>query len=97
MQCIGATTLDEYRKYVEKDPALKRRFTQVDVPEPTVDETVEILKGLCIRYERHHNVKYLEEALISAARLSCQYIRLVPLLSAKQYYPFFFFFPFLRI
>ena len=76
MQCIGATTLDEHRKCIEKDLALKRRFTQVEVPEPTVDETVEILKGLCIRYEKHHNVKYAEEALVAAARLSSQYIRL---------------------
>ncbi|KAF3435242.1 hypothetical protein FNV43_RR22329 [Rhamnella rubrinervis] len=75
LKCIGATTLDEYRKYIEKDSALKRRFTQVEVPEPTVDETVEILKGLCTRYENHHNVKYAEEALVAAARLSSQYIR----------------------
>ncbi|KAF3435243.1 hypothetical protein FNV43_RR22330 [Rhamnella rubrinervis] len=70
LKCIGATTLDEYRKYIEKDSALKRRLTQVEVPEPTVDETVEILKGLCTRYEKHHNVKYAEEALVAAARLS---------------------------
>lgn len=76
MQCIGATTLDEYRKYIEKDSALKRRFTRLEVPEPTVDETIEILKGLCIKYEKHHNVKYTEEALVAAARLSNQYIRL---------------------
>ncbi|OMO99285.1 Chaperonin ClpA/B [Corchorus olitorius] len=74
LQCIGATTLDEYRKYIEKDSALKRRFQRVEVPEPSVDEAVEILKGLSKKYETHHNVIYSEKALIAAAQLSHQYI-----------------------
>ncbi|KAI8533940.1 hypothetical protein RHMOL_Rhmol10G0049800 [Rhododendron molle] len=72
--CIGATTLDEYRKHIEKDPALERRFQPVKVPEPTVDETIEILKGLRERYEMHHKLSYTDEALVSAAKLSYQYI-----------------------
>lgn len=75
MQCIGATTLDEYRKHIEKDPALERRFQPVRVPEPTVDETILILKGLRERYELHHKLRYTDEALVSAAQLSYQYIR----------------------
>jgi len=74
LQCIGATTLDEYRKHIEKDPALERRFQPVKVPEPTVDETIEILKGLRERYEIHHKLRYTDEALVSAAKLSYQYI-----------------------
>ncbi|KAI3874836.1 hypothetical protein MKW98_019409 [Papaver atlanticum] len=74
LQCIGATTLDEYRNYIEKDPALERRFQPVKVPEPTVDEAIHILKGLRERYETHHNVRYTDEALEAAARLSYQYI-----------------------
>ncbi|TXG54444.1 hypothetical protein EZV62_019700 [Acer yangbiense] len=74
LQCIGATTLDEYRKHIEKDPALERRFQPVKVPEPTVDETIQILKGLRERYEIHHKLRYTDEALISAAQLSYQYI-----------------------
>ncbi|KAI6675764.1 hypothetical protein NL676_003670 [Syzygium grande] len=74
LQCIGATTLDEYRKHVEKDPALERRFQPVKVPEPTVDETIQILKGLRERYEIHHKLRYTDEALVSAAHLSYQYI-----------------------
>ncbi|XP_062204003.1 chaperone protein ClpC2, chloroplastic-like [Phragmites australis] len=74
LQCIGATTLDEYRKHIEKDPALERRFQPVKVPEPTVDETIEILRGLRERYEIHHKLRYTDEALISAAKLSYQYI-----------------------
>ncbi|XWS60203.1 hypothetical protein CRYUN_Cryun07bG0015300 [Craigia yunnanensis] len=74
LQCIGATTLDEYRKHIEKDPALERRFQPVKVPEPSVDETIQILKGLRERYEIHHKLRYTDEALISAARLSYQYI-----------------------
>ncbi|KAK2974198.1 hypothetical protein RJ640_021489 [Escallonia rubra] len=73
-KCIGATTLDEYRKHIEKDPALERRFQPVKVPEPTVDETIEILKGLRERYEIHHKLRYTDEALVSAAQLSYQYI-----------------------
>uniref|UniRef100_A0A0D6R715 Clp R domain-containing protein n=1 Tax=Araucaria cunninghamii TaxID=56994 RepID=A0A0D6R715_ARACU len=74
LQCIGATTLDEYRKHIEKDPALERRFQPVQVPEPTVDETIQILKGLRERYEIHHKLRYTDEALVSAAQLSYQYI-----------------------
>ncbi|PKA53903.1 ATP-dependent Clp protease ATP-binding subunit clpA like CD4B, chloroplastic [Apostasia shenzhenica] len=74
LQCIGATTLDEYRKHIEKDPALERRFQPVRVPEPTVDETIQILKGLRERYEIHHKLRYTDEALVSAAQLSYQYI-----------------------
>jgi ATP-dependent Clp protease ATP-binding subunit ClpC len=77
LQCIGATTLDEYRKHIEKDPALERRFQPVKVPEPTVDETIEILRGLRERYEIHHKLRYTDEALIAAAKLSYQYIRSV--------------------
>ncbi|GJW72449.1 ATP-dependent Clp protease ATP-binding subunit ClpA homolog CD4B, chloroplastic-like protein [Tanacetum coccineum] len=74
MLCIGATTLDEYRKHIEKDPALERRFQPVKVPEPTVDETIQILKGLRERYEIHHKLRYTDEALVAAAQLSYQYI-----------------------
>ena len=77
LQCIGATTLDEYRKHVEKDPALERRFQPVKVPEPSVDETIQILKGLRERYEIHHKLRYTDEALVAAAQLSYQYIRFV--------------------
>ncbi|CAN4088690.1 unnamed protein product [Withania somnifera] len=74
LQCIGATTLDEYRKHIEKDPALERRFQPVKVPEPSVDETIQILKGLRERYEIHHKLRYTDEALDAAAQLSHQYI-----------------------
>ncbi|BAT73154.1 Chaperone protein [Vigna angularis] len=74
LQCIGATTLDEYRKHIEKDPALERRFQPVKVPEPTVDETIQILKGLRERYEIHHKLQYTDDALVAAAQLSHQYI-----------------------
>ncbi len=74
MQCIGATTMDEYRKYIEKDAALERRFQIIVVEPPSVEETVEILKGLRDRYEAHHKVKYLDEALEAAAKLSDRYI-----------------------
>ncbi|KAH6782264.1 CLPC-like protein 1 [Perilla frutescens var. frutescens] len=74
LQCIGATTLDEYRKHIEKDPALERRFQPVRVPEPSVDEAIEILKGLRERYEIHHKLRYTDEALAAAAQLSHQYI-----------------------
>jgi ATP-dependent Clp protease ATP-binding subunit ClpC len=74
LQVIGATTLDEYRKHVEKDPALERRFQPVLVDEPTVDETVAILFGLRDRYEAHHRVRISDEALIAAAQLSDRYI-----------------------
>ncbi|XP_006290259.2 chaperone protein ClpC2, chloroplastic [Capsella rubella] len=74
LQCIGATTLDEYRKHIEKDPALERRFQPVKVPEPTVDEAIQILHGLRERYEIHHKLRYTDEALVAAAQLSHQYI-----------------------
>ncbi|CAK8578674.1 unnamed protein product [Lathyrus sativus] len=74
LQCIGATTLDEYRKHIEKDPALERRFQPVKVPEPTVSEAIQILKGLRERYEIHHKLSYTDDALVAAAELSHQYI-----------------------
>lgn len=74
LQCIGATTIDEYRKYIERDPALERRFQPVSVPEPTEDETVQILKGLAPKYEKHHQLRYTPEALQAAVKLSSQYI-----------------------
>ena len=74
IQCIGATTLDEYRKYIEKDGALERRFQIVNVLQPSVEETIEILKGLKTKYEEHHNVVYTPEALSEAAKLPARYI-----------------------
>ena len=74
MQCIGATTLDEYRKYIEKDSALERRFQPIYLEEPSVEDTVEILKVLRPRYEAHHNVDITDAALVAAARLSDRYI-----------------------
>ncbi|HHY97948.1 MAG TPA: ATP-dependent Clp protease ATP-binding subunit [Firmicutes bacterium] len=74
LQCIGATTLDEYRKHVEKDAALERRFQPIQVGEPTVEETIAILKGLRDRYEAHHRVKITDEAIDAAAKLSDRYI-----------------------
>jgi ATP-dependent Clp protease ATP-binding subunit ClpC len=74
LQCIGATTLDEYRKYIERDAALQRRFQEVIIREPTVDETIEILRGLRERYEQHHRLKISDEALRAAAVMSNRYI-----------------------
>lgn len=74
LHCIGATTLDEYRKYIEKDAALERRFQQVFVDEPSVEETISILRGLKEKYEVHHGVKIKDEAIIAAAVLSNRYI-----------------------
>ena len=74
LQTIGATTLDEYRKYVEKDPALERRFQPIMVGEPTVEETIEILKGLRDRYEAHHRVSITDNAIDAAANLADRYI-----------------------
>lgn len=74
MQCIGATTLGEYKKYIEKDPALERRFQTVLVEEPSIDETVEILRGLKERYELYHKVKYTDDALVKAATCAHRYI-----------------------
>ena len=74
LHCIGATTLDEYRQYIEKDPALARRFQPVLVDEPTVEDTISILRGLKERYEVYHGVKIMDNALVSAATLSSRYI-----------------------
>ena len=74
LRMIGATTLDEYRKYVEKDPALERRFQQVYVGEPTVEDTIGILRGLKERYEVHHGVRIQDSALVAAAVLSNRYL-----------------------
>jgi ATP-dependent Clp protease ATP-binding subunit ClpB len=74
LRCIGATTLDEYRKYIEKDAALERRFQQVYVDQPTVPDTISILRGLKERYEVHHGVKISDSALVAAATLSTRYI-----------------------
>lgn len=74
LRCIGATTLDEYRKYIEKDAALERRFQQVYVNQPTVEDTISILRGLKERYEVHHGVKITDSALVAAATLSQRYI-----------------------
>ena len=74
LHCIGATTLDEYRKYVEKDPALQRRFQPVFVGEPTVEDTISILRGIKDKYETHHGVRIADGAIVSAATLSNRYI-----------------------
>jgi ATP-dependent Clp protease ATP-binding subunit ClpB len=74
LRCVGATTLDEYRKHVEKDPALERRFQPVMVNEPTVEDTISILRGLAPKYEQHHNIKIKDAALVAAAVLSHRYI-----------------------
>src|SRR5690606_20184444 len=73
-QCLGATTIDEYRKYIEKDAALERRFQPIQVDEPTVEETVQILEGLRDRYEAHHRVTITDEAIDAAVTLSDRYI-----------------------
>jgi ATP-dependent Clp protease ATP-binding subunit ClpB len=75
LRCIGATTLDEYRKNIEKDPALERRFQQVYVKQPSVDDTISILRGLKEKYEVHHGVKITDSALVAAATLSHRYIQ----------------------
>ena len=74
LRCVGATTLDEYRKHIEKDPALERRFQPVQVTEPTVENTIAILRGLKERYETHHGVRIQDSALVAAATLSNRYI-----------------------
>ncbi len=74
LRCIGATTLNEYRKYIEKDPALERRFQPILVKEPTVEDTIAILRGLKERYEVHHGVRIKDSAIIAAATLSNRYI-----------------------
>jgi ATP-dependent Clp protease ATP-binding subunit ClpC len=74
LQCVGATTLDEYHKHLEKDAALERRFAPVYVEEPSVDDTIQMLRGLRDRYEAHHKVRFSDDALIAAARLSARYV-----------------------
>jgi ATP-dependent Clp protease ATP-binding subunit ClpC len=74
LQCVGATTLDEFRQYIERDSALERRFAPVFVDEPSVEDTIEMLRGLRDRYEQHHTVKYSDEALVAAAKLSYRYV-----------------------
>ncbi|WP_213865489.1 ATP-dependent chaperone ClpB [Vibrio crassostreae] len=74
LHCVGATTLDEYRQYIEKDPALERRFQKVIVDEPTVEDTVAILRGLKERYELHHHVEITDPAIVAAATLSHRYV-----------------------
>src|SRR5436309_13692400 len=74
LRCVGATTLDEYRKHVEKDPALERGFQPVMVREPSVEDTIAILRGLKDQYEVHHKVKIKDGALVAAAVLSHRYI-----------------------
>lgn len=75
LQTVGATTLDEYRKHIEKDAALERRFQPIQVEEPTVDMTIDILKGLRDKYEAHHRVTYTDDALVAAANLSSRYVQ----------------------
>ena len=74
LQCVGATTLDEFREHIEKDSALERRFAPVYVDEPSVEDSIEILKGLRSRYEEHHDVKYADESLVEAVKLSNRYV-----------------------
>src|SRR5208337_3669714 len=74
LRCVGATTLDEYRKHIEKDPALERRFQPIFISEPSVEETIAILRGLKERYEIHHGVRIQDAALVAAATLSHRYI-----------------------
>jgi ATP-dependent Clp protease ATP-binding subunit ClpB len=74
LKCIGATTLDEYRKYIEKDPAFERRFQQVMVNEPSVEDSVSILRGLKNKYEQYHGVRILDSALVAAVKLSARYV-----------------------
>src|SRR5205085_12250157 len=74
LHCVGATTLDEYRKHIEKDPALERRFQPVVVSQPSVEDTISILRGLKERYESHHGVRIQDSALVAAAMLSHPYV-----------------------
>jgi len=74
LHCVGATTLDEYRKYIEKDAALARRFQSVFVNEPTVPDTISILRGLKEKYEMHHGVRITDSAIVAAATMSNRYI-----------------------
>nr|WP_318031562.1 hypothetical protein [Mycoplasmopsis bovis] len=74
MHLIGATTYNEYRKYIEKDAALERRMQKVDILEPSIDDTITILRGIKGRFENYHNVKIQDDALVAAAKLSSRYI-----------------------
>ena len=74
LRCIGATTLDEYRQHIEKDSALERRFAPIYVDEPSVEDTIEIMRGVRDRYEKHHQITFTDEALVAAARLSHRYV-----------------------
>ena len=74
LHCVGATTLDEYRKYIEKDAALARRFQPVFVDEPSVEDTISILRGIKEKYEMHHGVRITDGAIVAAATLSNRYI-----------------------
>ena len=74
LQCIGATTIDEYRKYIEKDSALERRFQPIKVEQPNIEDAIEILKGLRDRYESHHRVQITDDAIVAAVKLSSRYI-----------------------
>src|SRR5690606_33326247 len=74
LKCIGSTTYQEYRSIFEKDRALARRFQKIDVSEPSVEETIQILRGLKDRFEKHHGVRYTDSALVAAAELSARYI-----------------------
>ena len=74
LRCVGATTLNEYRKYIEKDAALERRFQPIMVNEPSVEDTIAILRGLKERYEVHHGVRIKDSAIVAAATLSHRYI-----------------------
>ncbi len=74
LQCVGATTMDEYRQYIERDSALERRFAPIFVDEPDVEETIQMLRGLRDRYEAHHNITFSDEALVAAAKLSHRYV-----------------------
>src|SRR5213079_1744665 len=74
LRCVGATTLNEYKKYIEKDAALERRFQQIYVGEPNVEDTIAILRGLKERYEVHHGVRIKDSAIVAAATLSNRYI-----------------------
>ncbi len=74
MQCVGATTLNEYRKYIEKDAALERRFQSVKVEAPSIEEAIEILKGLRHKYEEHHKAEFTDKAVEAAVKLSDRYI-----------------------
>ena len=84
LQCIGATTMEEYRKYIEKDNALERRFQQVQVEPPSVDDSILILRGIRHKYEEHHKVEYSDEALVSTVKLSDRYITEIDFCQTKQ-------------